>query len=101
MIPDWFAAIDNAISMLRPGGVLGVVDFYVSRKHVAAGRRRTGGGIAVSGPSGLPATCLGPDHLPYLESRLETLWLEESQSKVPYIPLLRTPYYQFLGRKPS
>ncbi len=27
MIPQWRAAIDNALRMLRPGGVLGVVDF--------------------------------------------------------------------------
>ena len=31
MIPDWFRAVDNALSMLRPGGRLAVVDFYVSR----------------------------------------------------------------------
>ena len=36
MIPDWFAAIENALAMLRPGGVLGVVDFYVARKYPAA-----------------------------------------------------------------
>ncbi len=35
MIPDWFAAIDNAYEMLRDGGQIGVVDFYVSRKHPA------------------------------------------------------------------
>ena len=35
MIPDWFAAIENALRMLRPGGQIGVVDFYVSRKYPA------------------------------------------------------------------
>lgn len=29
MIPDWFAAIDNALRMLKPGGLIGVIDFYV------------------------------------------------------------------------
>ncbi len=33
MIPDWFAAIENACAMLKPGGVIGVADFYVSRKR--------------------------------------------------------------------
>jgi S-adenosylmethionine-diacylgycerolhomoserine-N-methlytransferase len=28
MIPDWSAAIDNALSNLRPGGELWIVDFY-------------------------------------------------------------------------
>ena len=40
MIPDWFAAIENALSILKPGGVIGVVDFYVSRKYPADGLRR-------------------------------------------------------------
>ena len=33
MIPDWFAAVDHAWRLLRPGGTIGVVDFYVGRKH--------------------------------------------------------------------
>ena len=37
MIPDWFAAIENAFAMLNPGGVVGVADFYVSRKHPVRG----------------------------------------------------------------
>ena len=42
MIPDWFRAVDNAWAMLRPGGVIGVADFYVSRRHPAAGHVRHG-----------------------------------------------------------
>ena len=37
MIPDWFAAIDRAWSILKPGGRIGVVDFFVSRKHPLPG----------------------------------------------------------------
>ncbi len=33
MIPDWFAAIDHGVEMLSPGGVIGICDFYVTRKH--------------------------------------------------------------------
>ena len=40
MIPDWFAAIDQAKALLKPGGVIGVVDFYVARKFPAEGRAR-------------------------------------------------------------
>ena len=36
MIPDWFSAIENALAMLKPGGHIGVVDFYVGRKHPPA-----------------------------------------------------------------
>ena len=35
MIPDWFAALAQAWRLLKPGGWIGVVDFYVSRKHAA------------------------------------------------------------------
>lgn len=101
MIPDWFAAIDNAIDMLAPGGLLGVVDFYVSRKHPAQERTRHSWFTRAFWPVwfSMDNVFLCPDHLPYLQSRLETVWCNESRSKVPYIPFLRTPYYQFIGRK--
>ena len=42
MIPDWFAAIENAWSILKSGGVIGALDFYVSRKHPTEGSARHG-----------------------------------------------------------
>ena len=42
MIPDWIAALDNAQAMLKPGGRIGVVDFFVSRKHPAESHTRHG-----------------------------------------------------------
>ena len=102
MIPDWFAAIDNALRMLKPGRVVGVVDFYVSRKHPADKLKRH----AWSTRSFWPVWFAGdnvfpnPDHIPYLQRHLNTLLLNERRSKVPYLPLIRTPYYQFIGEKP-
>jgi S-adenosylmethionine-diacylgycerolhomoserine-N-methlytransferase len=103
MIPDWFAAIENALRMLKPGGVIGVVDFYVARKHAASGMRshswftRSFWPVWFANDNVFPS----PDHLPYLRSHCETLWCQEARSKVPYIPLIRTPYYQYIGRKPN
>ena len=37
MIPDWFAAFDNAIQNTKPGGIVAVVDFHLSRKHANEG----------------------------------------------------------------
>jgi len=101
MIPDWFAAIDNALAMLKPGGILGVVDFYVSRKHPGEEGRKHGYFTRqfwrswFDGDNVFPS----PDHLPYLSRHLETLHLSEHRGSVPYLPLMRVPYYVFVGRK--
>ena len=102
MIPDWRAAIDNAIAMLAPGGVLGVVDFYVSPaspdagdavRHGAITRRFWPAWFAHDGVR-LDAT-----HLPTLKTRLPLHEVVEARSPVPYLPLARVPYYRFVGRK--
>ena len=101
MIPDWFTAIDNALAMLRPGGTIGVVDFYVSRKPPAAGQTRHGPFQRAFWPVWFTAdnVHLSWDHLPYLQRVCEPVELVESWSPVPYLPFLKTPYYRFLGRK--
>jgi S-adenosylmethionine-diacylgycerolhomoserine-N-methlytransferase len=101
MVPDWFAAIENAYAMLKPGGVIGVVDFYVTRKHPAAGRARHGFFGRNFWPTfySLNNIFLSPDHLPYLSRRFTPIHCHESRGRVPYLPLLRIPYYQFVGRK--
>lgn len=103
MIPDWFAAIDNAIRILKPGGLLGVIDFYVSRKYPADGLRRHGWSTRSFWPLWFANDNVfpNPDHLPYLQKNLDTVLLNEQRAKVPYIPLARTPYYQFVGQKRS
>jgi len=101
MIPDWFAAIDNAISMLKPNGLLAVVDFYVSRKHPAEQHKKHGGFTRHFWPTWFAHDGVRPnqDHLPYLESKLQTVSLHESMANVPYLPGLRVPYYRYIGRK--
>ncbi len=101
MIPDWFAAIENAQRMLKPGGKIGVVDFYVSRKHPAEGMTkhnwftRSFWPVWFAGDNVFPSS----EHLPYLSSHFENIWCQEKRAKVPYIPFIRAPYYQFIGRK--
>ena len=101
MIPDWFAAIDNALAMLKPGGVLGVVDFYVSRKFPKDGLKRHRWFTRNFWPSWFSNDNVfpSPDHVPYLHRHFEPLHFEECRAKVPYIPFIRTPYYIFVGRK--
>ncbi len=101
MIPDWFAAIENAMRMLKPGGVIGVVDFYVARKHAGEDMQRHSWFTRNFWPVWFSSDNVFPsaDHLPYLKSHLDTIWCQESRSKVPYIPFIRTPFYQYIGRK--
>lgn len=101
MIPPWHAAIDNALAMLKPGGLVGVVDFYVSQKHPAAELRRHGWLCRSLWPIWFATDNVfpSPDHLPYLRRRFETVSLEERVARLPYVPLLRAPYYVFVGRK--
>lgn len=106
MIPDWFAAIDHAWNLLKPGGYLGVVDFYVSRKYPAPGRARHGSLTRALWPLWFAAdnVHLSADHLPYLQRRFAgqaTVSIVEGTSRLPYLPGVRVPYYRFLGRKPA
>ncbi len=101
MIPDWFRAIDNAVSLLRPGGLLGAVDFYVSRKRPADGFRRHTAPARSFWRWWFGHNDVFPnlDHLHYLDARFRRKYLAERVGKVPYLPFLRAPYYIFLGEK--
>jgi S-adenosylmethionine-diacylgycerolhomoserine-N-methlytransferase len=101
MVEDWRAAIANAVAMLRPGGTLGVVDFYVSAARPALGRVRH--------PAwerwlwrqwfGHDGVRLDPDHMAQLATALPDCRIIERRGAVPYLPGLAAPYYLFIGRK--
>lgn len=103
MIPNWFAAIENAKRMLKPGGVIGVVDFYVGRKHPENDlKRHRWLARNLWGPWFATDNVFpSPDHLPFLRHHFEQSFLSEERNRMPYVPLLRTPYYLFIGRKRS
>ena len=101
MVPDWQAALDNAMAMLKPGGLLGVVDFYVSEAQPAPDLRRHPRWARALWPRwfGHDGVRLSPAHLPALRARLAPVLLEENTGSVPWLPALRVPYYVFVGRK--
>ena len=101
MIPDWFAAIDNAFRILKPGGKIGVIDFYVARKFAAEGLKRHSWATRNFWPVWFSSDNVfpSPDHIPYLRNRFSTSLIQELRAKIPYLPLARTPYYQFIGTK--
>ena len=101
MIPGWRAAIANAVAMLRPGGVLGVVDFYVSQARPAIGCARHDAITRTFWPRWFAhdGVMLDDAHLPTLRASVAQETLIEARAKVPFLPIGRVPYYVFTGRK--
>src|SRR6185503_5353922 len=75
MIPDWFAALENALAMLKPGGTIGVVDFYISRKYATAGLARHSWLTRTFWPAWFSFDNVfpSPDHVPYLHRHFDAL----------------------------
>jgi S-adenosylmethionine-diacylgycerolhomoserine-N-methlytransferase len=91
MVPDWRRAVDNAVAMLAPGGILGVVDFHVPDGKLASRFWRSW--------FGHDGVWLSAEHLPHLRSRLDEVMCEQRRGPLPYVPGLRAPYYLFVGRR--
>ena len=100
MIPEWRVAIDNAISMLRPGGALAVVDFHVSPAQADRGSAQHRAITRWFWPRWFAhdGVRLDAAHLPLLRRRLPLHRVVESDAKVPWLPFARVPYYSFVGR---
>jgi S-adenosylmethionine-diacylgycerolhomoserine-N-methlytransferase len=100
MMPNWQAAIANAISMLKPGGVLGVVDFHVSSATPDKGCVRHGVIARTFWPAwfGHDGVRLDPRHLVALRRTVPDHDFVESRAAVPFFPSARVPYYVFVGR---
>jgi S-adenosylmethionine-diacylgycerolhomoserine-N-methlytransferase len=103
MIPDWFVAMDHALRLLRPGGHIGVVDFYVSRKYPREGHRRHRWFTRSSWPVWMALDNVFPDadHVPYLHYRFQPRHFSEHLARMRYLPFTRVPYYLFIGQKPG
>jgi S-adenosylmethionine-diacylgycerolhomoserine-N-methlytransferase len=101
MIPNWFEAIDHALDLLRPGGHIGVVDFFISAKWPSPKRVKHSTFTRWFWPAWFSYTnvFLNPDHLTYLSRRCKVIQLEERLAPVPYLLGLKVPYYIFIGRK--
>jgi S-adenosylmethionine-diacylgycerolhomoserine-N-methlytransferase len=101
MIPDWIGVLENAWKILRPGGLIGVVDFYVSRKHPLPGTVRHSAITRGFWPIWFSwdDVYLSADHLPRLSQQFEIVDIVEARGKIPYMPLARAPHYRFVGRK--
>jgi S-adenosylmethionine-diacylgycerolhomoserine-N-methlytransferase len=93
MMPSWEATCANALAMLRPGGVLGVVDFHVPDDggwldRVFWPRWFARDGVRLSPAPRRWLAAAVPDHTVQL-----------GRGKVPYLAGLAVPYFVWTGRK--
>lgn len=104
MIPDWFAAIDKSYEILKPGGLVGVVDFYIARKFPGEKRMRQSFSTRWFWPIwfSFDNLSLSNDILPYLSRKFEEVELIERADRLPFCPVFwkKMPRFVFVGRKP-
>lgn len=93
MIPDWRRALDNAFSMLAPGGRLAVVDFMPPSVEYPFMRRFWRTWFRHDGVR------LDDAHVAALRQILPNHSFVGAAAPVPYLPGLRVPYYRFIGTK--
>jgi S-adenosylmethionine-diacylgycerolhomoserine-N-methlytransferase len=100
MIPDWFAAVDRAYELLKPGGVIGVVDFFVARKYAEGRFGKHNWFTRTFWPTWFATdnVQVTPDLVPYLHHKFECAQYSEHRGKVPYMPV-KVPYFRFIGKK--
>lgn len=93
MIPDWQAALNNALDMLKPGGQFHIVDFYIADQHSAFTRKFWPIWFSWDG------VYLSDQHLPWLQANLRQTELHEATTRLPLIPGSQVPWYSFSGIK--
>ncbi len=91
------AVLENASRMLKPGGRIGVVDFFVSSRNPAPGRARHGPLTRHLWPRWFRHD--GVRLSPELPDRLLELFpnarLDEQFASLPYLPAPKVPYFIF------
>jgi len=97
MIPGWQAALDNALAMLAPGGVLGVVDFWVCpRRH---GRIASAFWRHWFAHDGVRLSADALDRLRAGPGGLREIRFVDQRARLPWLPGLRVPVWLYVGRR--
>lgn len=100
---DWFLLLENIEGILKPGGVIALVDHFVARETSDDPRQNPQSALSRKFWPWRMAReniFLSPDHIPYLKNKFETLYFEDRTTKIPYLPFfMRSPSCIFIGRK--
>jgi S-adenosylmethionine-diacylgycerolhomoserine-N-methlytransferase len=94
MMPDWRATLGNAWDMLAPGGRLGIVDFHLPDNDARISNRFWRHWFAHDGVH------LSEHYLPALRALSSNFFIQQRRAPIPYLPMLRAPYYLYVGHKP-
>eukprot|EP00192_Tetraselmis_astigmatica_P018193 CAMPEP_0117657672 /NCGR_PEP_ID=MMETSP0804-20121206/5455_1 /TAXON_ID=1074897 /ORGANISM="Tetraselmis astigmatica, Strain CCMP880" /LENGTH=256 /DNA_ID=CAMNT_0005464141 /DNA_START=144 /DNA_END=914 /DNA_ORIENTATION=+ len=95
MIPEWESALANAFRLLKPGGHLCVCDFTVDPARQWSIMQYFWKTLFAS-----DHVHLNEEHRKVLEKKFVKERVDIGYGSFPYVPLLRCPYYYFIGRKP-
>lgn len=95
MMPDWRATLRHALSLLAPRGILAVVDFGLPPDNGWLERSFWKAWFSHDGVR------LHAEHVPALLSATRRQTLRWDGRGVPYLPLLKPPFYTFVGHKPG
>lgn len=79
---------------MRPGGYIAISDFTITSEHSLLTRTMWPFIFAHDGVR------LTTDHLAHLRARFREVHCTVDRGGFPWIPLLKCPFYFFIGRKP-
>jgi betaine lipid synthase len=100
VIPPFHSAVDAACSYLDPNGYMAVTDFYVSAKHDLPLRQMSWmRRFFWQATFDLDGIALGSERREYLEHKLTRVYEYNGEGGIPYVPLLRAPYFIWIGQK--
>ncbi len=103
MIPDWRTALANAARQVRPGGLIGVVDFYTLPEEPPEGFAPLSGWNRFFWPRWFShdGVILRPEVPSALCTVASTERLHQGTARLPYLPVVRAPWFYWVGRTPG
>jgi S-adenosylmethionine-diacylgycerolhomoserine-N-methlytransferase len=99
MIPNWMAALEKAYQILKPGGLIAVVDFHIPPKDSEQVNASFFDNHFWPAWFAWDGVYLSRDHVTDLKNHFSTLFYEQDVHELPYLPFSKVPYYLFIGQK--
>ena len=93
MIPSWKKVIDKSIECLSDNGQLAVCDFTSTNKQFTLCKYLWKKCFSINHIN------LHEEYIPYIKSKLKTIFLRTDVGKFPFVPFLTLPYYYGLFTK--